>query len=420
MLRLKLMTAASMLALAGCGTYSFAPPEVSLSRRVSGQNLSQDCLISPTAVAAERSDIGHNVDGALDLVENFIDSYRCTMRLAADGRQAWQLPGFLALAGSAAASAFGGGTDWGIAGGAASAMFNAGNAYYNPAEQAAILRDAIGALTCIQTEAVGVSAFSRVPTAAPAVANANVEAAERGALAADSHTQGALMELQRATTEVEAREGDVAMAAQRFNQMSSQIAPQSLSPPDGQAADRAAPQAQSPQVTAQLEITRAQGRAAAARQAAQQAQDALLAAQAAAAPAWARLAEAQAQAALSEIEITPERQYYNLVAAALLGVEISAAQRLSRRGTYNAEGVRAQIAALTNQAEKAQNLVTNPPPAPPPPPPLPPPPGGGAAPAQAVHFDAALAAATARVQRIQLRLDAMQPKLQQCILRAQV
>ena len=406
-----ILVAASALTLSGCGTYSFGPPEVSLSRRVSGQELSQECLIAPAPAAASATDfeeIGENVDGALALVSNFIDAYRCTMRLAADGRQAWQLPGFLALAGSATATAFGGGADWGIAGGAASSMFNAGNAYYNPQEQAAILRDAIEALTCIQTEAVGVSAFSRMPRAAPEVAEANVQAAQAAVDGAVANVNAMEMEAAEAQTDAAAAQNDAAEADQRLSQFTASLSAEALARVAGDAPDPVHEQAERLRTAVRNTASQADAQVMEARRARRAAVDA----QRAVAPAMAQLAAARAQEALSEIEITPERQYFNMVQAALLGVEVAAAQRLSSRGTFSAEGVRAQIAALTNQAEKSQELVDNPPPAPPAPP--------ASGDAGAAQFDAARNAVTEQVRWVQLRLDAMQPKLQQCILRAQV
>ena len=48
-------------------------------------------------------------------------------------------------------------SDVAIAGGAGNSIFTAGNSYYAPREQTAILSDAVDAIACIQTEAVGIS-----------------------------------------------------------------------------------------------------------------------------------------------------------------------------------------------------------------------------------------------------------------------
>jgi hypothetical protein len=400
-----LLVAVSSLALSSCGYMSFAPPDVSLSRRVLAQQLSDQCQLPLPQTAAGTAEtasdeIPANVNGALALIDNFIDSYRCTMRVAADGRQAFQLPGFLALTGAAAATALGGGPTWGITGGAASAMFNAGNGYYNPQEQAAILRDAIEALTCIQTEAVGVSAFSRMPRAAPAVTRAETQAAQAEVESADINARAAEEQLEQSTA-------DAARAADELRQANAHVeAPQARSE-NARPSDFAASLGHSSEVARSARATLFQQR-----QAVAVAQTARLAAQNQRASAYRRLADAQVQEELSEIEVTPERQYFNMITAALLGVEVAAAQRLSRRGTFDAEGVRAQIAALTNTAQKNDQLVQHPPtPAPVP----------NADRVQGANpVEDAVAEAQTRIEHIQLRLDAMQPKLQQCILRAQV
>ena len=78
------------------------------------------------------------------------------MRAAADGRQPWEILSFLSLIASTTASALGAGKNVAIVGASANSVFTAGNGYYAPRDQAAILNDAVDALACIQNESVGI------------------------------------------------------------------------------------------------------------------------------------------------------------------------------------------------------------------------------------------------------------------------
>lgn len=139
-------------ATCACSTTDFSTPVVNLQSRLVADS-SRVCVPSTrTDDLIDRP----SVDNARALIQNFILVYRCRSREAANGRQFFQLPAFFATAGAAAAGAFGGGSDWGIAGGVLSSFFNAGNSYYSPQRQAEIFDSALDALTCIQTEAVGV------------------------------------------------------------------------------------------------------------------------------------------------------------------------------------------------------------------------------------------------------------------------
>jgi hypothetical protein len=150
--------AAALLAAgltSACSTTSFAPPVVNLEHRLAADS-TRVCRPTDKKVAIDKP----SVDNARSLIENFILVYRCRSREAANGRQTFQLPGFVASVGAAAASAFGGGSDWGIAGMLGSSVANAGNSYYAPQRQAEIFDSAIDALVCIKTEAVGVEALT--------------------------------------------------------------------------------------------------------------------------------------------------------------------------------------------------------------------------------------------------------------------
>lgn len=269
------------LGLAACTTTtSFAPPDIPIRNRATDTSVIRDCapvLQSPTV------SIGRNVDGALALTDNFIIGYRCSMRAAADGRQPWEILSFLSLVGSSLATALGAGTDVAIIGGSANAVFTAGRTYYAPQEQTEILNDAVDALLCIQTESVGISAFT-------------VQAAARN----------------EETTLQGMRSGSVA--------------------------------------------------------------------------------------------ITVETQYFNMVAAALMSVERVTAQRLSRRGSFDAAGVAAEIEKLAQKLRDAEQARR-----------------GGPQPltgAESLTREQRLAIHL--VQNVQLDLDVLRPKLDQCVIRAKI
>lgn len=141
--------------LAGCATTSFAPPGVSVQRVDTGRRASGDCVASKQGAV-----IPHNVLGAQKLIDNFVDAYRCAAHSAANGRQLFEVPSFLALVGSATAVALGAGSDVAILANAANGTLTGAKSYYVPQEKAAVLDHALDALLCIKTESVEVNAYS--------------------------------------------------------------------------------------------------------------------------------------------------------------------------------------------------------------------------------------------------------------------
>ena len=154
------LTSVVLVGLSGCATTSFAPPQVNVHKAMNENSLGPGCRLTTHLDAR----IDEDVNGAQSLIDNYLDSYQCAMRLAADGRQAFEIPQFLALIGSTTALALGAGTDVAILGGAGNSVFAAGKNYYAPGEQTEILSDAVDALACIQAESVGISAFSIAAT----------------------------------------------------------------------------------------------------------------------------------------------------------------------------------------------------------------------------------------------------------------
>ncbi len=82
----------------GCTTTSFAPPKIYEDKAVAADGT---CPPSKPTGAA----IGRDVDGALQLIDNYRLSYDCAFRQLANGRQFFEVPSALALAGGAAAAA---------------------------------------------------------------------------------------------------------------------------------------------------------------------------------------------------------------------------------------------------------------------------------------------------------------------------
>lgn len=381
------LTAAWATLLSGCGTYSFGPPDVSLNRRTPGQELADMCAVPVGGMPIPAVTDRPTVEDALALVHNYIGAYRCTMRIAADGRQSWQLPGFLALAGAATATALGGGRDWAIAGGAANSMFSAGNSYYNHVEQARILQDAIDAFGCIETEAVGVEAFAKAPAAANA-AGKRLEAETRAALEeAETRLAAAERRLSRAD----------AVSTEAANQLSNARSKPELMSVSVPREVRAA---------AERELASAESAAAAARIELTEGRNELTFAQADLddkRAAW--VAAVQAVGALGEVEVSAERQYFNMIMAALIGVEAVAARRLAdRASSYDPAGVVAQIKDLSEKAKKAEEDAKK---------------GDATGPAARAAELYSAPGVGDKVKRIRLELDAVRPRLAKCILRAQ-
>ena len=125
-------------------------------------------------------------------------------------------------------------------------------------------------------------------------------------------------------------------------------------------------------------------------------------------PAYTALAPASSQqrAAMNalgltgaQVEITYERQYHGMVRSRLEAIDHIVAQRLSRRGSFDPAGVAAEI---REAAQKIRDQTgANPP-------------SGGQG--VATLFSSRLSANV--VQAIQLQLALLQPKLDQCVLRA--
>jgi hypothetical protein len=150
----------------GCSVVSFAPPRVDMvnihkddgrgewyckSRKVSDK--------APVAVGGKVTEITPDFNGANQLIDNFLISYRCAAREVANGRQYFEAPALAVALGGATAAAFNAPVAVAIATGAAVAGLNSGKAYFAPREKAPILAASVDALTCIKSEAVGLENY---------------------------------------------------------------------------------------------------------------------------------------------------------------------------------------------------------------------------------------------------------------------
>lgn len=158
-----LLLAISTSILGGCATASFAPPSTNLANvmetRGSNRSLSQSCKPFEKLSGGKTVPIDQDVDGARDLINNFILMYRCRAHSAANGRQVFEIPSFLTAVGTITATAFGAGPDVSVAGGSAVAILNGAKGYYSPKQKADIFDSSLDALICIKMEAVGIDGF---------------------------------------------------------------------------------------------------------------------------------------------------------------------------------------------------------------------------------------------------------------------
>lgn len=152
------MCAAAALPLSACATTSFAPPTIRITYEGNAE-ASRGCATAGETHQSWTVAVTRDVAGATKMIETFIAAYVCSEQAAANGRQAFEVPAFLATAGAATAGAFGAGADVIIAGGAASSVLGSGKSYYAPKDKAAIYDSALDALYCIQNEGQGIDAI---------------------------------------------------------------------------------------------------------------------------------------------------------------------------------------------------------------------------------------------------------------------
>lgn len=111
-----------------------------------------------------------------------------------------------------------------------------------------------------------------------------------------------------------------------------------------------------------------------------------------------------ASAARGIITFSAEERYFSSISAALLSVERVLAQRLSTVGTFDPTGVVTEIKALAAEEEElkteSQAIATDQ--------------------AKALLKNAASSSTEAKIAQTIVKLDILQPKLQQCVVRAKI
>jgi len=312
----------------GCATSSFAPPAVELDRPIVSPDPTKCAQLAPPSGPR----LQHNVAGGVDLVDNFVRAYRCAAREAADGRQAFEVPSFLALAAAGLGPAFGMSEDAGLALGGAAAVAGHANSYYAPKQKAVVLDSALNAVLCVKTESVGVDFFDTRRDPDPVI---------ESAIASTQQVLGTLnADVQKLSIERSAVQLEISGAAREM-----QIAPT----PEGR---EAASQRQQQQRMRTAEIdTEIASKA----QAVSAATNALV-----------RLRSRELSSIVNPliitrqlsgggvVEVSVAEQYFQMVSAALLSVDRILAQRLSNTGSFDSAGLASELSTLIKKRDDAE------------------------------------------------------------------
>lgn len=375
--------------LSGCTTFSFGPPKVEVDKVITNQ--------SPTKcgsfASAGEALIEKNVLGALELTNNFLRSYRCAAHEAADGRQIFEVPSFLALVAGAIGPTFGLGDDGRIAALASASVYGRANNYYAPKEKSAVLDSALDAVVCIKAEAVGISFFD---TRANAPDPKLLEAAQSAREATNS-AEGALQSVQK----------EREITQQKSYRLIGQIKAVEAQK-QGDVGDKRAELANE-NIQLQQDIANLRNREQTLAQQAAKLRDqstrlALLAATSIQEP-----LSITKEISNGVVKIDVERKYYEMVAASLFSIERVLANRFSIIGAFDSAGITAEIKQLTAEEETADQATSE---------------------AENRPIDgtaaAALAPKTFATEKkrndavVELTLAALQPRLQQCVVRAKI
>jgi hypothetical protein len=304
----------SVSMIAGCAT-SFAPPQVELEHRV--------VSAGPTGCAKRaQTQLGdtleHNIDGGIALVDNFVRAYRCAQRQAADGRQIFEVPSFLALAAAGLGSPLGMSEDASLVLGAGAAIAGRANGYYAPKQKAAVLDAALDAVLCIKTESVGVDFFETRESVDPEIQkllkttgdaleaqqrDLQILQAKRDQIHTSLDAASGTLELELAPDE---RADVVALRTKQTQQ---------LERFDTDIAEQAAKVADTSDALLQLQL---------------------------------RLASS------TTLQVSEQEQYFQMVSAALFNIDRLLAQRLSNLGTFDAAGLTAELSALIKARDEAK------------------------------------------------------------------
>ena len=348
----------SLLVLGGCTTFSFAPPPVQADYRLAP---------STTVCGAQKASsiaITKDYRGARDLIDNFATAYRCASHEVANGRQIFEVPSFLALVTAAIGPTFGLSDDGRLAALSGAAVYGRANSYYAPREKIPIVDAALDAVICIKDESIGIAFFDTRQGDAEEARNAVVAA------------QAQIAKLRSALSSLEARRTATDTELRGLLQIN-----------DSSAALRAALvtelNAIDGAITAtQTELTPLEA-----------ALNALVDPKAVKAAALAGIGIDGINDPYLVVSIN--EQYFEMVSSALLQVERILADRLKSVGKYDPSGLQAEIAQQLEEMKAADAKLKDP------------------------NAFAALAQLD-KNEEIKLRVAAIHPRLQGCVLRAKM
>jgi hypothetical protein len=349
------LTGMAAVFLGGCTTFSFAPPVVQTEYKAA-----RSSLCAPQIASTE--EITRDYRGARNLIDNFTSAYRCSVAEAADGRQIFEVPSFLALVAGAIGPTFGLDSDGRIAAVASASVLGRANAYYAPREKLPALDAALDAVLCIKAESIGIAFFDTRQGDADQMREAVGKTQQQ---IAKLKTSLASLQTKRATavSQLQALEPTV----------------------DASSSARAA-------LVSELANTDASIRATDAELAALEAALSTIAdpAKRIASVIPLRIAGADPSVAASANE-----QYFEMVSSALFSVERVLGGRLKAVGKFDAAGLQAEIADAIAKMKDAD--------------------------AKLIPKKSLLGLSMAeQAEEVQLRINAIQPRLQACVVRAKL
>lgn len=301
--------------VSGCVTTSFAPPKVQTGRTIeAGRVFTCDQL----DLSGDRK-INPDVDGSINLINNYIRAYRCAAHEAADGRQIFEVPSMLALLVAGVGPSLGLSPDAALAATAGSAFYARGNSYYAPKEKAAVLDSALDAVLCAKAAAVGFDFFD-TSVSAPSQSLARQEAQEfvaKGLQSKFEQQAKAEADLRVAAEKVRSSGASLnSIGAEGFKalqQLQQQDQPDTSLPRlDSAVASMAKARAQTGDALRKVEIELAQLRS----------------------------------------HFEAPRVHYEMVSTALLSIERVLATRFSNIGSFDSAGIAAEFAQLGKKEEE--------------------------------------------------------------------
>jgi hypothetical protein len=379
--------------LSGCTTFGFAPPSVEV-----GHSIDRATVGECTSMQKSDNVIARTPPGALELIENFLLGYRCAAKQAASDRIGFEVPSFLATITAVLGPTYGLTNDGVIAAAGGAAVADRANSYFAPKEKAALLDSALDAILCVKTESVGIAYFD---TTKPAPQTAAVQTAADSTEDAADAADALRTDLQKQLDEVNA---SISANSQPI------LAP--MSGDDGAKSLAAGQEAARQQQVAELGVRK---------QGLEQTLTQLLA----------RIAALRIEAAKLRSSIIPDdsayiiektvngrvvefnigRQYFEMVSAALFSIERVLASRISSVGSFDSEGISAQFKQLVETEAEAEQQLAGAENSDVPDPNAP----------KAVGQMTRFASEGERNAVIaELSLEVMQPRLQQCVVRAKI